>query len=602
MALTRREMLAFAAAFGVSETVFPQIALSQTGPVRVRQDIRTFAADADRVAALRAGVGKMKQRSAASRNDPRGWTYWAASHGTTDAIPATLRAVYGQCKHSGASAAPHFLSWHRPFLFYFEQTLKQAAQDAGARTDFDLPYWDWYTTPVIPAIFTEGTSKTNPLWHLRGRTNLAGATLDKSAFEQSDLLNRNQSLSFSFLLEDDPHGNIHSLVGGELANGGTADMGVVQRSARDPIFWLHHANIDRLWTAWIKGGSRNLPAADSAWRRQVFAFNVDKSMRQTVGPLLDTERSLLYRYENEAMPAPFGVVATAAPAHAPQALSSGPGNIRGQSANSASSAPAAAPAPAAPAPAPTAPAPAATAPIAPQAVAPPPPARPAVASALPMKTIDAPAVQLDLETLRNKLKSDLRNFNERLESRVLRRHEAHRKAIDDLAQHLKLSGTLQSFKLGQSPLRVQLNLAKAAAEQLHSLAEGRADSVKSAYLVLDGIEPLKTGRPGGFFFKIIASFVDSSGQRHRAVIGSLSTFGLSVLAAHKGEGTNTLRFPLPDILEALNLKSADELEKGLHITFEPTHPVESGPEPEYVKVGAVKIVAGSDAQPKDEEN
>jgi len=149
MNFNRRDIIALAASFGVSETVLPRIALAQNGPVRLRQDIRSFVRDPKKVAALSAGVGMMKRRSAASRDDPRGWNYWASSHGTPNAPPPALQNIYGQCKHSlNGRFAPHFLSWHRAFLFYFEETLKQGAADAG-QTSFALPPTFIFWSPCV---------------------------------------------------------------------------------------------------------------------------------------------------------------------------------------------------------------------------------------------------------------------------------------------------------------------------------------------------------------------------------------------------------------------------------------------------------------------
>jgi tyrosinase len=41
------------------------------------------------------------------------------------------------------------------------------------------------------------------------------------------------------------HGTIHSTVGGEEGN-----FYIVYYSAFDPIFWLHHGNVDRLFSIW----------------------------------------------------------------------------------------------------------------------------------------------------------------------------------------------------------------------------------------------------------------------------------------------------------------------------------------------------------------
>ena len=41
---------------------------------------------------------------------------------------------------------------------------------------------------------------------------------------------------------DSPHGGVHVRVGG--------DMGAFDYAGYDPIFWMHHANIDRHWARW----------------------------------------------------------------------------------------------------------------------------------------------------------------------------------------------------------------------------------------------------------------------------------------------------------------------------------------------------------------
>ncbi|WP_439924446.1 hypothetical protein [Nitrobacter sp. JJSN] len=66
---------------------------------------------------------KMKARTLANRDDPLGWYYWSAVHGTTD-DPGGLGGTYNQCEHTRfknnplrpISVAEHFISWHRPFL------------------------------------------------------------------------------------------------------------------------------------------------------------------------------------------------------------------------------------------------------------------------------------------------------------------------------------------------------------------------------------------------------------------------------------------------------------------------------------------------------
>lgn len=207
MRISRRAVLAYGTLLG-----FPQIlietaaSLAQAGPVRVRQNIERFAQDPQKVKALRDGVGKMKERSRANRDDPRGWDYWSAVHGTNDPVPNPLKGIYAQCEHTQFNfftgnpifIAEHFISWHRPFLFFFEVALKQAAQDAGVTTAFELPYWNWYAAGDLPKIFTDPTDpRRNPLWHPRRREAVNSARLERAAFAQKDCASRSRCRSNS---------------------------------------------------------------------------------------------------------------------------------------------------------------------------------------------------------------------------------------------------------------------------------------------------------------------------------------------------------------------------------------------------------------------
>ena len=57
---------------------------------------------------------------------------------------------------------------------------------------------------------------------------------------------------FSARIED-IHGAVHVWVGGT--------MGRIDWAAYDPIFWAHHANIDRLWARWQLTHSPVFPRA-----------------------------------------------------------------------------------------------------------------------------------------------------------------------------------------------------------------------------------------------------------------------------------------------------------------------------------------------------
>jgi tyrosinase len=68
-------------------------------------------------------------------------------------------------------------------------------------------------------------------------------------------------------LESQPHDMVHVLVGGsDPANPGLPGlMSDPDTAALDPIFWLHHANIDRLWASWNHGPPTRANPAARAW-------------------------------------------------------------------------------------------------------------------------------------------------------------------------------------------------------------------------------------------------------------------------------------------------------------------------------------------------
>jgi hypothetical protein len=60
-----------------------------------------------------------------------------------------------------------------------------------------------------------------------------------------------------------------------------------ETAAQDPIFWLHHANIDRLWERWLQlGGGRANPVNFSPWIRKGLALYSLPGRNKAITPLL----------------------------------------------------------------------------------------------------------------------------------------------------------------------------------------------------------------------------------------------------------------------------------------------------------------------------
>ena len=108
-------------------------------------------------------------------------------------------------------------------------------------------------------------------------------------------------------VETQPHDFVHGDIGGS-----TGFMRTTTLAARDPIFWLHHANIDRLWEVWRKlPGSVELthqggvPAATvTEWRSAAFGFGDPGSPTvYRMDELTDTTADpLRYQYRDIDLP------------------------------------------------------------------------------------------------------------------------------------------------------------------------------------------------------------------------------------------------------------------------------------------------------------
>ena len=278
-------------------------------PPRVRRSVSELDPDGPEVKALKAGVAAMKKRSVADMGAKTGWIGQANIH-------------LNYCPHGNW----FFLPWHRAYLYYFEQICREAS----GTEDFTLPYWDWSTHPTIPEVFWGDA--TNPLNHGDidpdfpgphvGRAigpadpipaEFVGPNVISSIFDNPDFVlaigsdpapkprpNDGKSRAAG-LLEGTPHNGVHGTILG--------DMGDLL-SPRDPIFWLHHANVDRLWALWAERHPGAFPseatyldyAMKDFWDKDGMAAGM--TVRQTLNTF-----DLGYRYSDQRPP---GVMMTAA--------------------------------------------------------------------------------------------------------------------------------------------------------------------------------------------------------------------------------------------------------------------------------------------------
>jgi tyrosinase len=288
--LSRRAFLAGSSALTIAGS---RIEVRAQGAVGTRRSVRGMSMSDPDLSAYARAVAAMK---ALPPSDPRNWNRFAAVHANF-------------CPHGNW----YFLPWHRAYLVAFERVCR----DLSGKADFALPYWDWSLDRQIPAAFAAGTPQTNPLNHNRpGAANLAitddmtGMTVmsrimqspDFEAFGstrprgQTDTNARWQRrVGAKTELEFNPHDGVHQAVGGDMARVATA--------SRDPLFYLHHANVDRLWSAWNVRGNEN--SNEALWRNFVFNRNFptpNGGMWNVAVANLQSPVQLGYQYDNERGP------------------------------------------------------------------------------------------------------------------------------------------------------------------------------------------------------------------------------------------------------------------------------------------------------------
>jgi len=269
--------------------------------LRVRPNIASLGEQ--QLAALKTGVSVMKSRPA---TDPTSWSFQANIHGTLGPVTSPL---FNQCEHGTIQ----FLTWHRGYIYFFERILRLASGDPT----LNLPYWDWTTAPALPSAYRSPADEaSNPLYDGTRQIN-NGAQLPSSVVV--DDLNTALGFidfstpvftGFSPSLEGSPHGAVHTLIGG--------NMGFVPTAANDPIFWLHHCNIDRLWNRWLNQDAGRADPSDSAFLNQTYSYADENGQTVTlrVADML-TSAQLGYRYDSVPNPlAARDVVAMAAVAGA----------------------------------------------------------------------------------------------------------------------------------------------------------------------------------------------------------------------------------------------------------------------------------------------
>lgn len=138
--------------------------------------------------------------------------------------------------------SPAFLPWHRDFLRQLELALQ------SFDSTISLPYWDWtrsdsrdLDTGAWKTIFGGRSNSGGKFdsWSYHRSSNSGGWTLP----DLNDIIIELRASSyFNYRsIEGGSHVPGHTWTGGTMASG---------ESPLDPLFYLHHCNLDRLWAIW----------------------------------------------------------------------------------------------------------------------------------------------------------------------------------------------------------------------------------------------------------------------------------------------------------------------------------------------------------------
>ena len=276
---TRRTVLQAALAGGAIATFHGTLgglrAAVAAGALPTRKTLNGMPLDDPDLSAYRDFVGIMQGYD---QSKPLSWLGYSLQHGNYDT------GRYKYCPHGDW----YFLPWHREYVVMYEKAVRVLTKSPN----FAMPYWDWTVDRLIPSAFTDPTykGKTNPLY-VSTRTltdkarwplpdSIVGPDVMKKIYSETDFQlfgtsknPKQNDLDMKWVvagggaqgtLERTPHNTVHNYTGGYMPTAG---------SPRDPVFMMHHGNIDRIWAYWNAMGNSNLAGMDAATQRLWLEMN-----------------------------------------------------------------------------------------------------------------------------------------------------------------------------------------------------------------------------------------------------------------------------------------------------------------------------------------
>jgi tyrosinase len=272
------------------------------------------------IESYRRAVGVMMARDAADRT---GWLFQASMVGSGASEIVSVREAAARYWRQNPRKNYFFLSWQRMHLYFFERILRRAASDPMLA----LPYWA-YDEPAqraLPVPFRPDADQEDVSPPMR--RNALARSVRHPPFERGALMLGDTAGAsaaalaverFSAVDPLDPRGSfggppvvepgrraspgaieaLHNRF--HLMTGPAGDLASPTSAARDPVYWLHAANIDRLWVKWTARHGI-APMDDAVWMKTPFTF-VDENGDDRVmtgADVLDTQSQLGYRYDDD---------------------------------------------------------------------------------------------------------------------------------------------------------------------------------------------------------------------------------------------------------------------------------------------------------------
>jgi len=204
-----------------------------------------------------------------------------------------------------------FLPWHRAFLFFHERII----QGVSGRRDFRLPVWDWESPrqgyqapwpydsmplPSMPCKCSPRSETVPSVMEICLKEWLWSRSFDEFMGPQGPALPAAGAKPGCATVG--PHSGIHLSLGGY--------MGQVPVAAIDPVFYAHHANIDRYWEHWRchykgkPGFTEHWPASSEYYFYDGFRpRQTPRLVRVTPFDLLDLD-ALGYSYQRPTVQIP----------------------------------------------------------------------------------------------------------------------------------------------------------------------------------------------------------------------------------------------------------------------------------------------------------